>query len=440
MVAMRLLSVTVARLAFGIKMNEVQPEGYYLTPCGSCGAGQHRSGCTAHNPGECEQNICRCANGIAKTGTACNEDNKTMCASCTGNYHLDDGVCAPNACTCDHGTAVASASCTSHQARACSACNSGYHLEGTSCVASKKIELGTFTISGTSWNSVSFDTTTAGAFQVAPVVVTMMTKAGSDPSNLRIKDVTITGFKVATTEPSGQDGPHPGINGDAITYLAVVPGSHMLGSSSIVAGTLSTQHQVYQDSCTGGSGSGTWDDLTFEGFAAAPALLAGLQTMANEPGFSHDKSQPFMDVAIKSVTSTGAKIAIERAEAVGAQSSPDLLSAETIGYIGIAPGAGTLTSLASTTVSYEVALSQDVFKGWDDSAASHTFQQSFSSAPLVVAHQDSRDGGNGGWVRLYSASATQVKFVVDEDKSCDSERKHTTEKVGFLAASQAFSA
>lgn len=407
---------------------------HLATQCSSCTGNYHVEN------GACVPNVCTCPNGVPVNSSDCAVHQAIECSDCTGNFHMDTGVCAYNVCTCANGVAMGAAQCTANGANFCSSCIYGYHFDGTSCVASKKIELGTFTISGTAWTSVSFHTATTGAFQEAPVVVAMMTNAGSHPSNLRIKDVTPLGFKVATTEASGTDGPHPGISGDIISYLAVVPGSHMLGSSSIVAGTLSTQHQVYKDSCTGGSGSGTWDELSFEGFLAAPVLLAGLQTMANEPNFTHAVSQPFMDVAIKLLNNTGAQIAIERAETVGSESSPDLVSAETIGYIGISQSTGTFTSLTGASVSYEVALSQDVFKGWDETARSHSFSQSFASAPLVVAHQDSRDGSNGGWARLYSATATEVKFVVDEDKSCDTEREHTTEKVGFLAASQTFSA
>lgn len=45
------------------------------------------------------------------------------------------------------------------------------------------------------------------------------------------------------------------------------------------------------------------------------------------------------------------------------------------------------------------------------------------------------DGGNGGWAYLYGASPitpTTLYLAVDEDQTNDSERRHTTEQVGYV--------
>jgi len=60
------------------------------------------------------------------------------------------------------------------------------------------------------------------------------------------------------------------------------------------------------------------------------------------------------------------------------------------------------------------------------------------AVPLVVAAQSSRNGGDGGWVRLHSVTSSEGKFVIDEDTACDTERMHTTEQVSVLAWSKAF--
>ena len=43
------------------------------------------------------------------------------------------------------------------------------------------------------------------------------------------------------------------------------------------------------------------------------------------------------------------------------------------------------------------------------------------------------DGGNGSWATLYGALAgTTLPLVADEDQANDSERKHTTEQIGYI--------
>jgi len=71
----------------------------------------------------------------------------------------------------------------------------------------------------------------------------LATNAGGDPSALRIRNVTTTGFQVAQVEPEGSDGPHISMTVD---YLAIVQGDYTLADGSrFVVGTREvseTQH------------------------------------------------------------------------------------------------------------------------------------------------------------------------------------------------------
>jgi hypothetical protein len=45
------------------------------------------------------------------------------------------------------------------------------------------------------------------------------------------------------------------------------------------------------------------------------------------------------------------------------------------------------------------------------------------------------DGGNGGWAILYGSdplTASQVSLAIEEDWYRDSERRHSTEQVGYI--------
>ncbi len=63
----------------------------------------------------------------------------------------------------------------------------------------------------------------ADAFDQAPVVIVLPTEQGWQPSSVRIRNVTTTGFEMDIVEPAGEDGLHPS---QMIHYLAVTPGEH----------------------------------------------------------------------------------------------------------------------------------------------------------------------------------------------------------------------
>ena len=66
-------------------------------------------------------------------------------------------------------------------------------------------------------------------------------------------------------------------------------------------------------------------------------------------------------------------------------------------------------------------------------SAAISFGPSFSVPPIVIANKDTRNGGDGGWLRRCFLSAAQYAPVFDEDVYQDSERDHTNENYSFLA-------
>lgn len=104
---------------------------------------------------------------------------------------------------------------------------------------------------------------------------------------------------------------------------------------------------------------------------------------------------------------------------------------ETVGYIVIEGGNG---SIGGTE--YEVALGNDTVVGVGNTAfVEYTFNQAFSSTPAVaILSQAAMDGNDGSWTILSNATpltTTKLRLIVDEDQIKNSERKHTTEQVGY---------
>ena len=76
----------------------------------------------------------------------------------------------------------------------------------------------------------------------------------------------------------------------------------------------------------------------------------------------------------------------------------------------------------------------------DDNPTFVAFNQAFGGAPLVLAQQVTRNGGDGGWVRLQSATAGGASVFIQEDVFGDSDTNHTDEEVALLAFAEAFEA
>ncbi len=274
---------------------------------------------------------------------------------------------------------------------------------------------------GAVWTSVTFQQ----AFPSAPAVFVLPTSANSEPASLRIRNVTTTGFEVGVVEPQGEDGQTDAMPFD---YFAAEIGTYTFpGSVRVVVGTRTTStHQGKNVSGTG------WDTINFpnNSFNATPAVITQVQTINSQPGLDAGIiASPWLEVAMRNVTTNSMQIALEQAE-----TSNGTVTTETIAYLAME--SGDEATIAGERI--KALRSADNVQGWDNGCRNTNYPSSFSAVPLVVASQNTRDGGDGGWVRQCSKSTTGVSVTIDEDQAADSERSHTTERVGILAISAAF--
>lgn len=274
--------------------------------------------------------------------------------------------------------------------------------------------------SSVTWESVTFQQ----PFGSIPVVIATPTNVNPEPATIRIRNVTTTGFDIGLVEAPGADGQTTDMT---VSYFAAETGTYTFpGAIRMVVGAYSTS--TYQGRYTSGTG---WDDVNFPiTFGTAPAVVAQVQTTNSQPTLNAgDLGVPFFDVTIRNVRTVDMDVALERAE-----TSTGTVVAETIGYVAMESG----DDFTLSGVNVQALLTPDNVSGWDNGCYVRNFTSAFAGTPLAVASQNSRDGGDGGWVRQCSISATGIGLQVDEDQDRNSERSHTTEEIGVIAMAGAF--
>jgi len=273
-------------------------------------------------------------------------------------------------------------------------------------------------------------------YDTVPLVFTLTTDVGGDPASLRVVNVTQTGFDVYSVEPDGEDGPHAKMS--AVPYIAVEEGSHELpDGSKIVASKISTAK--FQSKLLDGD---SWESISLSGFNTTPIVLGEIQTKNSErtdETVPDAVSLPWMTTVIRSVSSSGFDIALERSE-----TTTGTVQNEDIAYLVMESGLnGDNSYFASSNakkIEYETIRSDDIIRGWDDSSDGYVvnFSKTYAKDPIVVMTKNSRDGVDGGWLRRRDISEGSIALVVDEDQANDSERSHTTEIGGLLLFSEPF--
>lgn len=282
------------------------------------------------------------------------------------------------------------------------------------------------TFSVPAWTSVTF----LEPFDTRPLVFVLPTDQGGDPATIRVRNVTTTGFELLQVEPSANDGPHVSMT---TAYLAIEPGNHVLPDGSRII-ALERTTAAFVNRLVGVS----WDLLAFPtAFTSAPAAVVQIQTMASEgqtpPG---SPSAPFMDVGMRNLGPASVEITLERGESTAGTVLPErvgIVAIDNAARVPFVDGFGTAVTLQSIA-------SPDNIQGWSNGCYTNAYPAPFASTPLAVASVNSRDGNNGGWIRRCSETPAALGLTVDEDIDNDSERSHTTESAGIIAASAAFHA
>jgi len=228
---------------------------------------------------------------------------------------------------------------------------------------------------GSTWrmeaNTVTLPATAAGStnflqinfrqtYTTSPKVFLLASSEGGDPSAIRIRNVTQTGFQAVQVEPPGEDGPHAGMT---VHYVAIEPGQHQLPDGRrIEVGSINTNNVQHGG---GVPGVESWQTVSFNSpFTTSPAVLAQIQNMQNEnnapPG---TPSTPWLTAAVQNVTAASVQLALERSEV----DDGTVNSNEQLAYFTMQANAqGSFTDNSSNNIMYESLISQTILTGWND--------------------------------------------------------------------------
>jgi hypothetical protein len=299
------------------------------------------------------------------------------------------------------------------------------------------------------WVLVSF----AQAFAAPPVVIAGPVSHGlgidqnaSWSLSSRVRNVTATDFEVAAMRPEGTVDPFVGIANPSqpITlsadWLAVDFGLHTLDDGTtdgiqVEARTISTITVRAGTTSSGSGDANAGDEVLF------------VHPWTNTPGVLHSvQSQGDPEWITSSVFGTGGPsvgpdttrfaIALEGAEVHIAHPSTGAAVAETIGWVAITPGIGSVTDSAGTSLGLDAGLTAGKYIERHEVAClalPDTGVFGFSAVPYVLAKHNSMDGSNGSWVRgceptdssgtfLPSITADSAYVHMEEDQVANSER------------------
>jgi hypothetical protein len=240
----------------------------------------------------------------------------------------------------------------------------------------------------------------AHRFENPVVLAPAPTRNGGDPVTVRVVDVGPESFDVRLQEPNYRNGWHVG---EDVGFLVVEAGSWRLADGTrLEAGTLET-HRLTSEG---------FEAVAFAGaFARAPVALSQVQTV---------NGGDFVTTRQRAATTAGFRLALEEEEARNDGGH----WRETVGWVAMDEGAGTLGALAYTTMS---------LAGVRSGGGTAVDFDGFAETPNVLAGLTSFRGRDPAQLRLLAADAAGARLAIEEDRSADAEVWHTPETAGLIA-------
>ncbi len=249
------------------------------------------------------------------------------------------------------------------------------------------------------WTDVSLSQT----FSDPVVVAGPPSYRGGQPVVLRVRKVKRRSFQIQLNEWNYLDERH---TTEDVPWLAVEAGSHTL-----------TDGRRIEAGHTENVGSG-WTSQTFStSFAAPPIVLVQV---------SSAKGKATVTPRVQNVTGSEFQVLLQREE-----NPSESQRAETVAWIAIeADGGHGWTGSGTAGVPYHIGLTADAVT---HEAHETSFEVPFTETPAVLAALQTFDGGDTASLRTTAQSGADWSVFVEEEQSGDSEVRHTTEVVGWVA-------
>lgn len=243
---------------------------------------------------------------------------------------------------------------------------------------------------GNTFRAVSFGETVNNAI----VVMGPPSFNGSQPTAIRVRNVSATGFEYQIEEWDYLDGGH---TSEDIGYLAVSAGRGTLGGLDIEADAVDINH--------------TWTTVTYSSaFGQAPVVVA--QTVTRNGGQA-------VTTRVRNVTASSFQVRLQEEEA-----NDGTHAVETVHWIALEPGNGSAGGVA-------------VRAGRTGNTVTQAFATiAFGGAvpsTVFLADMQTFDGSDTAALRHRNLTTTNVEVKVEEEQSLNTEVNHTTEVIGWIA-------
>lgn len=285
------------------------------------------------------------------------------------------------------------------------------------------LEAGSETFSATDdWTTIEFQQ----SYETVPVVFVLTDTNNPDPQAFRVRNVTEDSFEAIALEPPRASGAGSSDTDMEMHYVVFPVGQFEFPDGTKLEANRITMNN-YQSKVFGGD---SYLDIGFSsGFASTPSVLAQVQTINN----GVTDTDPWLTAFAINVSSSGAQISMDRAEVDTGTTS---IFSEEVAYLAIEQGViSDFVDLNGNIIKSEAFTTSDSIT---DDCPAVAFNNTYTSAPLVVANKQRYDGGDGGWIRRCAVSTSQVEIQIDEDVASDNDRNHTTESVAMVVFSDAF--
>ncbi len=280
-------------------------------------------------------------------------------------------------------------------------------IRTTGPAAGPKLHYGVIAGIGDQWQTV----TLPHSYDEIVVIASVRMQEGQAPAITRVRNAQGAQFELRVQNPSETP-----LSGYAVHYVVAEAGVYTAATDGI-----KMEAHRYNSTVTDRTSSWVGEAVSYANSYQQPVVLGQVMS-TNSAAWSvfwargAGKGQPPSPTQLFIGKHVGEDTNTTRVD-------------ETLGYIVIEAGTGTLDNL-----SYEAAVSADIVQGVTN-VPPYTVNLSRQMAAAVVS-ASGMDGGDGGWPVLWGDApldSGQLSMAYDEDQISDSERNHTTEQLSYLA-------
>ena len=245
------------------------------------------------------------------------------------------------------------------------------------------------------------------------VVASTNYDSGSVPGVVRIQNAAVDRFDVRMDVAANSGD----ITGASIHYVVVEEGVYTAAEHGV-----SMEAVKFDSTLTDRSGSWVGTAQTYANVYSDPVVIGQVMSY-NDSGFSVFWAR---GSSRKNPPSAGSLYVGKHV----AQDADKTRADETIGYLVIEAGQGTVGGLA-----YAAGAGADNVWGVTNSPPYGYATSGLQNATTAVVSSAAMDGGDGGWPVLYGSNPVgggSLSLAIDEDQIKDTERNHTSEQVAYL--------